>query len=50
MKTSPEEFCQRIGEVTFKSKPGPFVSKLVIIGDNIEAMTFFSWGTARRTS
>lgn len=36
MKTSPESFCRRVGEIIFTSKPGRFVPKVFIVGDNID--------------
>ena len=36
MKTTPESFCRQVGEVIFTSKPGRFVPKVFIVGDNID--------------
>ncbi|KAJ6116214.1 3-polyprenyl-4-hydroxybenzoate decarboxylase [Penicillium sp. IBT 18751x] len=36
MKTTPETFCRQVGEVVFSSKPGRFVPKIFIVGDNID--------------
>ncbi len=36
MKTTPEKFCRQVGEVVFSSKPGRFVPKIFVVGDNID--------------
>ncbi|KIM93316.1 hypothetical protein OIDMADRAFT_61655 [Oidiodendron maius Zn] len=36
MKTTPETFSRQVGEIVFSSKPGRFVPKIFIVGDNID--------------
>ncbi|QKX55216.1 uncharacterized protein TRUGW13939_02308 [Talaromyces rugulosus] len=36
MNTTPETFCRQLGEVVFSSKPGRFVPKIFVVGDNID--------------
>lgn len=36
MKTTPEKFCREIGEIIFTSKPGRFVPKIFVVGDNVD--------------
>ncbi|CDM33126.1 hypothetical protein DTO006G1_5500 [Penicillium roqueforti] len=36
MKTAPEKFCRQVGEIVFSSKPGRFVPKIFVVGDNVD--------------
>ncbi|KIW19538.1 hypothetical protein PV08_00110 [Exophiala spinifera] len=36
MKTTPKIFYRQIGEIVFSSKPGRFVPKIFVVGDNID--------------
>ena len=36
MHTTPEQFCRRVGEVVFGSKPGAFVPKIFLVGEDVD--------------
>lgn len=40
MKTTPKEFCRRIGEIVFRDKVGYTIHRLVVVGDDIDVYDF----------
>jgi len=40
MKTSPEAFCRKIGDVVFNEKAGRIVHRLLVVGDDIDVYDF----------
>lgn len=40
LKTTPGDFCRRIGEIVFNHKVGYTIHRLVVVGDDIDAYDF----------
>jgi UbiD family decarboxylase len=40
MKTTPAEFCTKLGELVFRSKRGMDIHRLLIVGDDIDVYNF----------
>ncbi|KPM37540.1 Ferulic acid decarboxylase 1 [Neonectria ditissima] len=40
LKTTPESFCRKIGEIVFNHKAGYTIHRLVVVGDDIDVYNF----------
>jgi UbiD family decarboxylase len=50
LQTKPMEFCRRLGHIVFGSKPGWYIPKIFLVGDDIDPTNFSDvvWAEATR--